>query len=277
MTTDKKRMPDLTEIDVVILAGGLGTRLREETNVRPKPMVEIGGRPILWHIMSIYAAFGVRNFVVCLGYKGDVIRDYFLNYRHRSSDVTVDLATNMVEVLDNKDGENWRVTLVETGSNSNTGARIKQAVKYTRHPTFMATYGDGVADLDVAQLYENHWRFGRRATVTAVHPEARFGEISISGDSVTSFTEKPQTTKGWINGGFFVFDRSVFDAASDDPQLSLEHDVLTNLAQNGDLSAYMHKGFWQCIDTPREMALLNNIWQEGRAPWLVHHRSNPVD
>ena len=277
MTRVDAHPPELSDIDVVILAGGLGTRLREETNIRPKPMVEIGGKPMLWHIMNIYAAFDIRSFIICLGYKGDVIRDYFLNYRYHTADVAVDLATNSVEILNNTGSENWRITLAETGAASNTGARIRQAVKYTRNRTFMATYGDGVADLDLAKLYESHLQAARRATVTAVHPEARFGEIAVSGDTVTSFIEKPQTAKGWINGGFFVFDRSIFEAAPEDPGLSLEHDLLTGLAKNDDLSAYMHKGFWQCVDTQREMTLLNDMWQAGRAPWLIGHGGRPID
>jgi glucose-1-phosphate cytidylyltransferase len=277
MTDERGKWPELSDLDAVILAGGFGTRLREETVVRPKPMVEIGGRPILWHIMSIYAAFGIRNFIVCLGFKGDIIRDYFLNYRHRTADVAVDLATNSVEVLDSNRAENWRVVLVETGNGANTGARLKRAVKYLRHATFLATYGDGVADLDVERLYESHKQAGRRATVTAVHPEARFGEINLSGDCVSDFMEKPQTSGGWINGGFFVFDRSVFDEAAADPNLSLEHEVLTALARANDLSAYLHNKFWQCVDTHREMMLLNEKWSQGQAPWLVRYGGKPVD
>ena len=194
-----------TDLDVVILCGGLGTRLREETEARPKPMVEIGGRPILWHIMRIYARFGVRSFILCLGYKGDVIRDYFLNYRHRRSDVVLDLGSNTIEASGADAVEDWRIVLVETGQMTQTGGRLLKALRHVRHDRFFATYGDGVADVDIASQYREHRSVGLSATVTAVHPVARFGEIVTSNGRVTAFYEKPQVTSGWGNGGLFVF------------------------------------------------------------------------
>ena len=193
----------VADSDVIILCGGQGTRLREETEVKPKPMVEIGGRPILLHIMKIYARFGVRNFILCLGYKGEIIRDYFLNYRYNRSDVAVELHSNSVEILGNAPIENWRVVLADTGDATQTGARIRMAMKYLRHDRFLATYGDGVSDIALDALYQSHIAGGRRATVTAVHPTARFGEIAIEAGRVTTFREKPQVTDGWVNGGFF--------------------------------------------------------------------------
>ncbi|MEM8811168.1 MAG: glucose-1-phosphate cytidylyltransferase [Pseudomonadota bacterium] len=257
-------------MEAVILCGGMGTRLREETETRPKPMVEIGGKPILWHIMSIYAAFGVRHFTLCLGYKGDVIRDYFLNYRLRSSDFTVDLSTGAVEIENGGPKEDWRVTLLETGAQTNTGGRMKRACDKVRSQTFFATYGDGVASVDIGALYESHKSSGKPATVTSVHPRARFGEIDIRDGLVTEFTEKPQTTTGSINGGFFVFDRSAFEGVSDNPMLSLENDVLASLSRRGRLAAYQHDGFWQCMDTYREMLALNELWAKGDAPWIMN-------
>lgn len=258
----------LQDMEVMILAGGLGTRLREETDIRPKPMVEINGRPILWHIMKLYSRFGIKNFVVCLGYKGDVIRDYFLNYVHHQSDIAVDLGSHSVEVLARGNEENWRVVLADTGRDANTGARLKKASKYLKNDVCMATYGDGVCDVDIAKLYDAHNKAGRDVTVTAVHPEARFGEIEIDGNAITEFVEKPQTGSGWINGGFLVFNKKVFAEMPDKPALSLEQEVLTGLASQGRLSAFQHNGFWQCVDTYREMLLLNEMCARGHIPWL---------
>lgn len=254
-------------LDVMILCGGLGTRLREETEFRPKPMVEVGGRPILWHIMKHYQGFGVRNFILCLGYKGDVIRDYFLNYRRRNSDFAVDFADGTVEELSNGVDEDWRIVLAETGHDSLTGTRIRKALKYVRGNQFMATYGDGVCDVDLNALLRHHEAKGALATVTAVHPSSRYGELAIANGAVRTFREKPQVTDGWINGGFFVFERSVFDRLHGDGNESLEQGVLEHLAKNGELSVYQHPGFWQCMDTYREMQLLNGMWEQGRAPW----------
>lgn len=264
--------PDMSNMDAVILCGGMGSRLREETETRPKPMIDIGGKPILWHIMKIYAAFGVRHFILCLGYKGDAIRDYFLNYRFRSRDFTVDLASGAVEVEDGEQAEDWRVTLLETGPHTNTGGRMMQACKKVRNPTFFATYGDGVASIDIEALYERHKAANSLATVTSVHPSARFGELNIRDGAVQGFSEKPHTTSGSINGGFFVFEKDAFSNIVYDPKLSLEYHVLHELAKSNNLAAYEHDGFWQCMDTYREMLSLNEIWAQGNAPWVMDHR-----
>ncbi|HEY0834539.1 MAG TPA: glucose-1-phosphate cytidylyltransferase [Azospirillum sp.] len=259
-----------SSLEAVILCGGFGTRLREETEFKPKPMVEIGGRPILWHIMRHYRAFAVRNFVLCLGYKGDTIRDYFLNYHWRSHDVSVDLESNTVENLQPHEGKvDWRVTLAETGGDSLTGRRILTALKHVRGDRFLATYGDGVANVDIDALLAHHKRTGRLATVTAVHPSSRFGELGLSGDLVHSFREKPQVAEGWINGGFFVFEKAAFDGFDPTMNCALEDGILERLASRGELSVYRHSGFWQCMDTYREMQLLNEMWETGRAPWRV--------
>ena len=257
------------EMDVAILCGGLGTRLREETEFKPKPMVEIGGNPILWHIMKYYRHFGSRNFVLCLGYRGDVIRDYFLNYRHNNSDIAVDLRSDSVETLSNRLAEDWRVVLADTGVETLTGSRIKAGIPYLSGDTFFATYGDGVTDVDLDRLLAHHRNAGKLATVTAVHPSSRYGELAIDGDLVRSFREKPQVADGWINGGFFVFEREAFNTIRPDTNVSLEVGLLEQLANNGELAVYRHDGFWQCMDTYREMLLLNEMWDGGRAPWQI--------
>lgn len=258
-------------LETVLLCGGLGTRLREETEMRPKPMVEIGGAPILWHIMKIYSAgAGVRDFLLCLGYKGDVIRDYFLNYKNRTQDTRIDLASGAVEVL--PDGgaiEGWRVSLLETGADSLTGRRIKTALRRIAGERFYATYGDGVADIDLAALLDHHVRSGKLATVTAVHPSSRFGELELEGSIVRSFAEKPQVTEGWINGGFFVFEKRAFDLLGEDENVALEDGLLVRLAERGELAVYRHDGFWQCMDTFREMQILDSLARSGAAPWRV--------
>jgi len=259
----------LKDLDVVILCGGLGTRLREETEFKPKPMVEIGGRPMLWHIMKHYGHFGAQRFILCLGYRGDAIRDYFLHYQRHNSDLEVNTASGSIETLSNGHDEDWRVVLAETGDESLTGTRIKRALRYVRGDTFLATYGDGVADVDVDALLAHHKAHGRLATVTAVHPSSRFGELSIEGALVRGFQEKPQVTDGWINGGFFVFDRRAFDRLPDDANKPLETAVVETLAAEGELAVYQHHGFWQCMDTFREMQLLNELWRSKRAPWKV--------
>jgi glucose-1-phosphate cytidylyltransferase len=263
-----KRMPSVNpSMQVAILAGGLGTRLREETEVRPKPMVMIGNRPIIWHIMARYAMFGFNRFVICLGYKGDVIRDYFLNYRYFHCDFTVALGTNEVETHNGHEEHNWRVTLAETGAETMTGGRLRRIAKYIDSPLFLATYGDGVANVDIGALVESHRRSGKLATVTAVRPSSRFGELSVQEGLVSSFEEKPQVGNSWINGGYFVFNREVLNLISGDSD-KLETDVLKKLADMRELAVYQHQDFWQCMDNLREMELLNKMWQSGRAPWL---------
>lgn len=258
----------LRSLDAVILCGGLGTRLREETEFRPKPMVEIGGKPILWHIMRRYHKYGVRRFILCLGYKGDAIRDYFLNYRLRNADFSIGLKSHDVTVLSDETTEDWEVVLCETGDTTMTGGRIKRALHHVRSDDFFVTYGDGVADIDIGKLWNAHQTAGRLATVTAVHPSSRYGEIAVKNDAVLHFAEKPQVHDGWINGGFFVFKRKAFQNLSDEPGVVLESDVLPRLVENGQLGAYQHDGFWQCMDTYREMLLLNSLWESGNAPWL---------
>jgi glucose-1-phosphate cytidylyltransferase len=239
----------------------------EESEYRPKPMAEVGGRPILWHIMRRYRAYGVRDFILCLGYKGDVIRDYFIHYHHRGgSDIRVDLSDGRVEVLSKEDMD-WRVTLVETGSGAMTGARIRRALKYVTGSRFFATYGDGVSDIDIAALLKFHLAQNKLATVTAVRPPSRFGELSLDGSLVTSFIEKPQTTGGAINGGFLVFETKAMLEFPDDENLVLESTVLKELAARRDLAVFQHAGFWQCVDTNRELQLLNAMWERGNPPW----------
>lgn len=254
---------------VVILCGGQGTRLREQTEVIPKPMVEIGNYPILWHIMKIYSHFGLRDFVLCLGYKGSIIRNYFLQYDLHHSDFTVELGSKqVVPHATYHDEHQWRICLAETGLDSMTGGRVKRIQSYITDDTFMLTYGDGVADIDVADLLSFHRRMNRIATVTAVRPVARFGELQIDGDLAVSFEEKPQVQEGWINGGFFVFNRQVFDYLDGDDCI-LERDPLSRLAADGQLAAYRHYGYWRCMDTLRDMEFLNAEWASERPPWAV--------
>jgi glucose-1-phosphate cytidylyltransferase len=253
---------------VVLLAGGLGTRLREETEFRPKPMVTIGGRPILWHIMKTYAHWGHREFVVCLGYKGDVIRDYFLNYEVRHRDVTVTLGSRDVQIHGAHEETGWSVTLAETGEQTLTGGRLGRVARYLDGARFMVTYGDGVADIDLRRLLEFHRGHGKLATLTAVRPSSRFGEVMIDNDMVSGFQEKPQVQGAWINGGFFVFERAVLDLIGGDEE-SLEQSLLTKLTAMRQLAVYQHHGFWQCMDTPREMDLLNDLWRHDKAAWAV--------
>lgn len=252
----------------VILAGGRGTRLAEETSLRPKPMVEIGGRPILWHIMKIYAAHGVTDFVICLGYKGWQIKEFFLNYRSHAADLTVDLATGAVEVL-RPNAEPWRVTLVDTGEDTMTGGRLKRIAPHVAgDQAFCMTYGDGVGDVDITALIAFHRAHGRQATVTAVVPPGRFGALQREGDRVAAFTEKPAGDGGTINGGFFVLSPRVLDRIAGDATV-WENEPLTGLAHDGELCAYDHRGFWQPMDTLRDREQLERLWSEGRAPWRV--------
>lgn len=261
---------DIRQLDAIILCGGLGTRLREETEFKPKPMVEIGGRPVLWHIMKHYHSFGIKNFILCLGYKGDAIRDYFLNYHYRNSDFTIDFSTGDVETLTNTYREDWRVVMVETGRDTLTGSRIKRALKYVRNDIFMTTYGDGVSNLDLKALLETHIRAKKLGTVSAVRPSSRFGELGIDAGMVNSFAEKPQVAEGWINGGFMVLNRNAFNHVEEDTtDISLENGVLEKLAKDDELAVYQHAGFWQCMDTYREMEMLNNMWNKGQAPWRL--------
>ena len=253
---------------VVILAGGMGTRLREETEFKPKPMVEIGGRPIIWHIMKGYALHGHTEFVICLGYKGDIIREYFWNYELRNADATVTLGTRDVAIHGASSEKGWKVTLADTGEKTLTGGRIKRIARYIESDTFMVTYGDGVADLDIGKLMALHRTQGRLATVTAVRPLSRYGELSIEGDLVKVFREKQQVEQGWINGGFLVMQRAVLDQIGGD-QESLEQGLLVRLAEKNQLAVYQHDGFWQCMDTYREMELLNELWRTGKAPWAT--------
>ena len=252
---------------VVILAGGLGTRLSEETIVKPKPMVEIGGKPMLWHIMNIYGAYGFNEFVVALGYKGEVIKEYFLNYYNFQSNLTISLKTGEVSASKNC-YRDWTIHLIDTGINSMTGGRLHRLKDRLAGETFMLTYGDGVSNVDIKKLVDFHKSHGKIATVTAVKPSARFGGMKFNGDRVVEFTEKPQTGEGWINGGFFVFEPKVFDYLQGDDTI-LEGKPLENLAKDGQLTAYKHDGFWQCMDTLRDKQLLENLWANAKAPWKV--------
>lgn len=253
----------------VILCGGKGTRLREETEFKPKPLVKIGDRPILWHIMKHYAFYGHNDFVLCLGYKGERIRDYFINYSRNELDILLTLGSRQIEVLEERhDEDDWRLWMIDTGLESMTGGRLKRAGKYIPDQTFLATYGDGVANVDVDKLVQFHKSQGKLATVTAVRPSSRFGELSIDGNEVKTFAEKPQVHAGWINGGFFVFEREILEMLGGDHE-PLETGLLEKLAQKGELAVYLHEGFWQCMDTYREMELLNEMWESGNAPWKV--------
>ncbi|HET7233280.1 MAG TPA: glucose-1-phosphate cytidylyltransferase [Longimicrobium sp.] len=251
----------------VILAGGLGTRLSEETNVRPKPMVEIGGRPILWHVMKIYASHGINDFVICCGYKGYMIKEYFANYYLHMCDVTYDMVDNRMEVHQNN-AEPWRVTLVDTGDATMTGGRIKRVSRYVGDETFCMTYGDGVGDVDITAAIDLHQKQGTLATVTTVQPPGRFGSLNLSEGRITGFQEKPQGDGGWISGGFFVLHPSVLGYIEGDDTV-WEREPMERLAAEGNLSAYIHKGFWHPMDTLRDKVLLEDLWTTGRAPWKV--------
>jgi glucose-1-phosphate cytidylyltransferase len=252
----------------VILAGGIGTRISEETHLKPKPMIEIGGRPLLWHIMKIYSAHGVNDFVICCGYKGYLIKEYFANYVLHMSDVTFDMGLNEMEVHQ-QNAEPWRVTLVDTGEATMTGGRLKRVADYLEgEDDFCFTYGDGVADVDVAASIAFHRAHGKLATITAVQPPGRYGALEIDGSEVRAFTEKPRADGGLINGGFFVLSPRCLDRIAGD-DTSWEAEPLTGLAADGELMAFAHSGFWQPMDTLREKTLLENLWDSGRAPWKV--------
>ncbi len=254
----------------VILAGGLGTRLAEETQVKPKPMVEIGGKPMLWHLMNLYAAHGFSEFIVALGYKGECIKDYFLNFYALNNDLTIDLCRAGAAVHHRRQPA-WRVHLVDTGLATGTGGRIKRLGGWIGNETFLLTYGDGVADINLCDLLAFHRSHGKLATVSAVRPPARFGGLRTnSGGQIAEFTEKPQAGEGWINGGFFVLEPGVADFIEGDETV-WEHDPLEALAREGELMAYYHEGFWQPMDTVREKLLLEKLWDSGHAPWKVWH------
>jgi glucose-1-phosphate cytidylyltransferase len=251
-------------VNTVILAGGRGTRLIEETTIKPKPMVEIGGVPILVHIIRLYAHYGFREFTLALGYKGDVVKEYFLNYRQRNSDLTVHVKTGQVEYARVPE-DDWVIQMLDTGEDTLTGGRLRRLRALLRE-TFMVTYGDGVADLDIRSLLDFHRSHGRLATVTAVRPPGRFGVMALDKHQVTSFKEKPQTEEGWINGGFFVFEPGVFDYLADDTTV-LENEPLEQLAANRQLMAYRHEGFWYAMDNVRDRDVLNGLWRQDAAPW----------
>ncbi|MFA4982115.1 MAG: glucose-1-phosphate cytidylyltransferase [Candidatus Omnitrophota bacterium] len=250
---------------VVILAGGAGTRLAEETSSRPKPMVEIGGQPILWHIMNIYESYGHKEFVIALGCKAEIVKDYFLNYYNLQSDLTIKLKTGEV-TASKAAAKDWVVDLVDTGLNTMTGGRLKRLRNILKGERFMMTYGDGLGNVDLKKLMAFHKSHGKIATVTAVRPAGRFGGMVFDGDRVKKFKEKAQLGEGWINGGFFVFEQGIFDYLEGDDTI-LEQDPLEDLARDGELMAYKHEGFWQCMDTLRDKQFLEELWSSGKAPW----------
>ncbi len=253
---------------VVILAGGFGTRLSEETEVRPKPMVEIGGKPILWHIMNIYAASGLTEFIVALGYKGEFIKEYFLNFYAINNNITIDLATGET-TIHNGNQPNWKIHLVDTGLNTQTGGRLKRLKNWLgKEEAFMLTYGDGVADIDLHALIEFHKSHGKLATVTTVRSPARFGRIAFNGNQVTKFHEKPQSAEGWINGGYFVLHPKAIDYVENDETI-WERSPVEKLAGDGQLMGYQHSGFWSCMDTLKEKKILEELWNSNEAPWKV--------
>lgn len=259
---------------IVILCGGLGTRLREETEFRPKPMVNIGNKPILWHIMKIYAHYGYKDFVLCLGYKGDIIRDYFYHYEVMNSDITVNLGhPKKINILQNNKENDWHVTLADTGQKSLKGARLKKIEKYITEDEFMVTYGDGISDINIDSLLKFHRSHGKMATLSGVSPASQFGELKINGSQITSFTEKPDIASSFINGGFFIFNKKIFNYLSVDDDCDLEIGALEKIANQGQLMIYKHKGFWACMDTLRDMDYLNDLWQEDR-PWAIWEKNN---
>jgi len=254
-------------LKVVLLAGGFGTRIAEYTDLIPKPMVRIGDKPILWHIMKIYSFYGYKDFILALGYKSEVIKNFFLEYASYSSDIKVDLKSGQVTKLNNSDLD-WKVTLVDTGNNSMTGGRIKRLQKYIGNESFLCTYGDGVSNIDIEKLIQLHKSKSKIATICTVHPSARFGELTIINDEVKSFKEKPQTNQGWINGGFFVFEPEIFEYIEGD-QTVLEESPLENLAKNNQLAAFKHEGFWQCMDNVRDRNYLQKLWEKNEAHWKL--------
>lgn len=252
---------------VAILAGGYGTRLAEETEIRPKPLVEIGGKPIMWHIMMHYAHYGFKDFVIALGYKGEAIKKYMVDYCSLNSDLTIDLKSGKIE-MDGGYKPDWKVKLVDTGTNTQTGGRIKRLAQHLGNETFMLTWGDGVSDVNLNELLAFHCSHGKLATLTAVRPPARYGHLKFDNNRITEFTEKPQTGEGWINGAFFVLEPGVFDYIAGD-EIVWEKEPLEGLARDGQLMAYQHTSFWQCMDTLREKYILEKLWQSGKAPWKI--------
>lgn len=255
---------------VIILCGGRGTRLKEETEFKPKPLVEIGGKPILWHIMKTYAHYGFTDFIFCLGYKGNMIKEYFLNYEAMNNDFTVCLGDHdSVEFHNNHEESGWRVTLADTGEEAQTGARIKRVEKYIDGDSFMVTYGDGIANIDIKKLTDFHKKHGKIGTVTGVHPSSRFGELVSKNNQVFTFAEKPQVKEGLINGGFFVFKREFLNYLKADDDCYLEADPLIGLTTDKNLMVYFHDNFWQSVDTYRELEILNNLWKSPNPPWKL--------
>jgi glucose-1-phosphate cytidylyltransferase len=252
---------------VAILAGGLGTRLSEETTVKPKPMVEIGGKPMLWHIMNIYAAYGFKEFVIALGYKGEIVKDYFINYHYHTRGLTVNLKSGSITALDDR-GEDWIVHLLDTDANTQTGGRVKRVAEFIGDEPFMLTYGDGVANIDIPALLNFHKTQGKLVTLTAVRPPARFGQMTIDDGSVAEFKEKPQIGEGWINGGFFVLEPGIREYIQGD-HIIFEREPLEHLATDGQLVAYQHPDFWLCMDTLRDVQMLEKLWDGGKAPWKI--------
>jgi len=263
MNRGKERMK------VVILCGGFGTRLKEETELKPKPMIKIGRMPILWHIMKTYAHYGFREFILCLGYKAEAIKEYFYNYEALFNDFTIELGTKNIEVHSNHSEDGWKITLVDTGLNAMTGARVKRIEKFIVGDTFMLTYGDGVTDLDINKLLQYHKSHGKVGTVTGVHPPSRYGELMIHEDQVFSFNEKQKKQNDSINGGYFVFNRKIFGYLKDDDSCILEREPLGKLASDEELKVLQHRGFWQCMDTNRDYKYLNEMWGKGGALWKV--------
>ena len=254
----------------VILCGGVGTRLKEETEYKPKPMVEIGGMPMVWHIMKYYSHFGINKFVLCLGYKGSSIKDYFYNYEMRNSDFTINLANRSIKIHNAHSEKSWEVTLAETGANTMTGGRVKKIESYINDDVFLLTYGDGLSNVNIRELLAFHKKHGKIGTVTGVHPPSRFGELNIKNNRVADFSEKPQVhSGGMINGGYFVFNKKFFKYLRDDENCILEREPLEKLANDGELMVYKHDGFWQCMDTFRDFEFLNNLWKENKAEWKV--------
>ena len=256
------------KIKVVILCGGMGTRLREETEYKPKPLVEIGGKPILWHIMKNYSHYGFKDFVLCLGYKGEMIKEYFYNYEILNNDFTIELGKHKVQIHNSHDEFGWKITLIDTGEKALKGARLKKIEKYIDSDTFMVTYGDGVANINISDLLKFHNNHGKIATLTGVKPPSRFGTLSIKGNSVKSFIEKPQAIEGLINGGFFVFNKTLFNYLTDDDLCDLEIGTLDKLAEENELMVYKHLGEWMCMDTVRDMDYLNKLWSYDKAFWI---------